>query len=240
MTLEQRYKNHFGDGWSMWLQPFLKTEEFKKIGEVLMNSDEEVCPKLTDVFRCFRECPWRLLHSVIINMSAYCLKDEEGTLQADGLALSSRNVKNPNPTLEAVYQGIKSSIDGTYNPGGVWNYEHSLVGHDLKGWAKQGILLLNMSMTTVFGRENEHMILWRPFIENVIRIINHHKDSVGFVLMGAHTHSVIPIITNKTHQVFTCESPGAAPYYRRHWRHNNALLNLHAFQKQQNNILIEW
>jgi len=239
--MKERLTRHFGGDWAHLLGPFLNSSEFEQIGRTLLPLKDVVTPNLSDVFRCFRECPVWKLHTVIVNTSAYAFKTYSGELTADGLALSARNDEDVPILLEEVYKCIDETIYANqYLPGGTYNDELEIVGNDLVHWARQGILLLNCSLTTIQGKENEHNDLWRPFVQYVIKAINEHRDAIGYILMGSHAMSLQPLITNQTHQVFTCESPMAARYYKRSWKHNDAFRLLHNYHVSKNNNVIKW
>lgn len=240
---KERLRYQFGSDWAAFLGPFLHSEEFTRIGKKLLPYKHLITPALQDVFRCFRECNLYKLHSVIITMAPYPTRTVKGDLSADGLAFSARNNEEVPAQLDIIYKALDESVyQGDYNPDTMWNSALDLIGHDLTPWAQQGILLLNCSFTTQILHESDqtHIQLWRPFLEYIIRQLNEHKDALGFILMGSHAQSLQPLILNPTHQVFTCELPSAANYYKRSWYHRDCFKQLTAFQKVANNIQIQW
>jgi uracil-DNA glycosylase len=79
---------------------------------------------------------------------------------------------------------------------------------DLTDWAKQGVLLLNASLTVTAFKPNSHEGLgWQTFTDNVIKYINEHLSHVVFVLWGNFAKSKQVLITNPDHYVLTASHP---------------------------------
>lgn len=239
------YSKFFGKEWADFLYPFLSSKDYEHIGRTLTlqkNNKISITPKFDSIFRAFKECPFYKLHTIIIGQEPYIDKTEDGELVADGIAFSSRNSNNPPPHLDLILDAIDQSVypDGTWCPTSVFSHDLNKAGWDLNHWSRQGILLLNMSMTSVVKLHGMHIGLWRPFIDFVINKITNRKDSLGIILMGEEAKKLLPIIQNPHCATFTCEHPAAAQFYKRAWKHENVFSRLTAFQKEQNNIQIKW
>jgi len=235
------YKKYVGEGWSKVLQPFFDSEEYKIIGEALIPIQKKVTPELSQIYRCFLECPWERLHTVILNLGPYSQLTKDGIRVADGLAFSARNSELAPVQLETVHQVLDETVyAGHYTPVPHWNYEQSLAGYDLKSWANQGILLLNCSLTTLIGKEHEHLDLWHPFIEYILSMINSQKDSIGFIIIGSPKIDINKLLTNNTFYKCTCEPIMAAKYMNRQWFHRDCFKSIHDFHRKTNNIEIKW
>lgn len=241
-----RNQTHFGTDWAAFLWEALRSKEYIKIGQELLQLNRamgiRITPDLGNVFRCFRECNFKQLHTVIVGMDPFNGVNPDGSLIADGLAFSARDSEDAPRSLNNIYEALdKTVFNGEYTPRGIWNQKKSFIGHSLEHWAQDGILLLNCALTTVVGRTNEHIPLWAPFIRDVVYEICTRRDSLGVILMGSWAKELTPLIEkNKTHSIFTCEHPAACEYQNRKWEHNNVFKNLTNFHKITNNIEIDW
>lgn len=238
------YSKYFGKDWAQFLDPFLRSKAYYDIGVELKRQTDmgiEISPGYQNIFRAFKECPWHTLHTIIIGQDSYYTKTPDGDLVADGIAFSAKCSTTPPPSLNLIHEAISDSIfDGDYAPPCSWNPELSEVTYDLTTWARQGMLLINCGMTTIVGRSNEHINLWSPFVQHVVKHVTDRRDNLGIVLIGNHAKALRPLITNDTHFVGMVEHPAAALYSKRRWEHQNVFSALDKFHKVHNNIKIEW
>ncbi len=242
--MDNRYVKFFGEEWSTFLRPLLLSKEYMNLGKELTKQKKsgiDITPGFENIFRAFKECPMSKLHTIILGQDVYVTKNGDGSYTADGIAFSSNTSTRCPTVLNSIQQAIDDDIfQGDYSPTATWDYETQSAVWDLKTWAEQGILLLNCSLTSVVGRQNEHMNLWAPFINFVIQETTCRKDSLGIILMGTHAKDKRTLITNRSHFVTFCEHPNAAMYGNRRWNHNNVFSELNDFQKKFNNITIKW
>lgn len=239
-----RNEKFFGKDWAVFLEPFLSSKVYENIGHYLIDLRKqgiEITPDLKIIFRAFSECPLHKLHTVILGMDPYSDKTSDGDFVADGLAFSARNSVKAPKSLNTIYEAIDMDVmHGNYVPKGEWNPHKVAITHSLKDWANSGILLLNCGLTTIVGRSNEHIPLWRPFIDYVMWTLNKRKDGLGFILMGSHAKKYRGILTNTTFGVFDCEHPVAGHYQHRAWNHENVFSRLTEWQQKYNNVKIDW
>ena len=242
--MKKDYTRFFGKEWAEFLDPFLQSKEYEKIGATLINQATQgvpITPGFKNIFKAFKECPWHILHTIIIGQDAYSTMTEDGDFVGDGIAFSSNTSKAAPPFLESIFEAIDTDIyQGDYTPVFTWSNQLKHTVCDLSPWAHQGILLLNCSLTTIVGKPGEHLDIWRPFIQYVIKQVTDRRDSLGIVLLGSEANALRPIITNDTHFVGICEHPAAAQFYNRSWKHNSVLGALDKFHKNKNNITIKW
>ena len=75
-------------------------------------------------------------------------------------------------------------------------------------WARQGVLLLNTSLTVVAGRPNSHRNKgWEKLTDRIIELLNEKESPVVFLLWGNNAKSKTSLITNKNHLVLTTVHP---------------------------------
>jgi uracil-DNA glycosylase len=221
----------FGKEWFQLMGPFLSSEEFKTLNKNLQNEIHKgyaITPSLDMVFRCFSECPLHRLHTVVLGMDPY---PKLGV--ADGLAFSSRTSKSIPASLNHIYTAIDDDMFDRKNLTITDSF-------DLTRWAQQGILLMNVSLTTIVGHSGMHMHIWEPFIKFVLRRLNSSKDSLFIGILGKKASTLLPILNNPTYKIQVVEHPAAAAYGNREWAHCGLFKNMSEFQLKTNNIKINW
>ena len=146
---------------------------------------------------------------------------------ANGLAFSV-NKNEPIPaSLKNIYKEIENDIGPTKNKNGC-----------LKSWAKQGVLLLNSSLTVEISKPGSHSKIGRnKFILDIIKLIN-NKSNIVFILWGKHSQKYSRYI-NKNHLILVAPHPSPLSAYRgffgsKHFSRCNNYL------KQNNLSEIEW
>ena len=79
---------------------------------------------------------------------------------------------------------------------------------NLESWAKQGVLLLNTSLTVQHGYPNSHTMKWEKFTDAVIKYISDNKDKVVFVLWGSPALQKLTLIDkDKKHKIIVSSHP---------------------------------
>jgi uracil-DNA glycosylase len=125
-----------------------------------------------------------------------------GLAQANGLAFSVNRGVPPPPSLVNIFDELNRDSKVRFD-----KPEHG----DLTMWAKQGVLLLNTSLTVRKGNPGSHTKKgWEEFTDGVIRTVNHSCDHVIFMLWGNHAQSKKSMIDIRKHLVLTTSHP--SPY----------------------------
>ncbi|MGL6125076.1 MAG: uracil-DNA glycosylase [Metamycoplasmataceae bacterium] len=147
--------------------------------EILNN--KLLLPKMENIFESFNKTPFKKMKVIIVGQEPYHSKD-----MADGLAFSTQSNTTPK-SLSNIFKEIRS------------NYPNiSLNGTSLKPWAKQGVLLMNTSLSVEQGKPNSHSkIGWDIFVKNFINYLNENKDFLIFVLWGNSAKKLKPFIDAK-------------------------------------------
>lgn len=162
----------------------------KKINED--RKRHRVFPPKEEIFNALKLTSLDNVKVVIVGQDPY---HELG--QAHGLAFSVRKgVKLP-PSLQNIYKEIHNEF----------GYEMSNSG-DLTNWAKQGVLLLNTSLTVNEGLANSHKDYgWSIFTKKVIDLCNKELDGVVFLLWGRNAQNVGQDIDTTKHLVLKSAHP---------------------------------
>lgn len=148
-----------------------------------------------------------------------------GPGQAHGLAFSvQRGVKVP-PSLLNIHKELETDL-------GLARPAHG----NLESWARQGVLLLNNSLTVAEGAAGSHQkIGWEPFTDAVVAAVAESPEPVVFMLWGSHAQKKaarIPTLESGPHLVLKAPHPSPLSAYAgffgcRHFSQANAFLKAH-------------
>ncbi len=205
-----------GGGWDEKLEVLFSDEKYLKIREFLKKeySERVIYPDMYDLFNCFRYTPFDELKAVVLGQDPYHEPN-----QAHGLCFSVlEGVKNP-PSLENIFKELKSDLNIEKPPHG-----------NLTKWAKEGVLLMNTSLTVREHAANSHSKCgWSWFTDSVIKIISEEKENVVFILWGGNARSKKPLIDEKKHLILECAHPSPLSAYNgffgcRHFSKTNEYL----------------
>ena len=193
IQIESSWKEKLRDSFQsesfLHLKKFLKSEKATQI----------IYPAGNKIFSAFNLCPFDSVKIVIIGQDPY-----HGPNQANGLCFSVSDGVKPPPSLQNIFKELKDDLDLEIPSSG--NLEH---------WAKQGIFLLNTTLTVIKGEALSHKdIGWEKFTDKVISVINSKKSNVIFVLWGSHAQSKIPLISKEKHQILTSPHPSPLSAHR--------------------------
>lgn len=137
-----------------------------------------ICPEYKNIFKAFHLCPYKELRLIILGQDPYPQKNV-----ATGLAFANFS-NTPENNISPSLQVIKESVINYKIP-------HNLIifAPDLEEWAKQGVLLLNTSLTCEINKPGSHNLIWRPFISKLIENICKCNSGIIFLLLGKQAQS---------------------------------------------------
>lgn len=160
-------------GWKEMLSKEFQKDYFKRITEQLkieIQSRVNIYPPGPMIFNAFNTTDFNEVKVVIIGQDPY-----HGPGQAHGLSFSVQPGVKPPPSLVNIYKEIESDL-GIKMPR---NFG------DLTAWAKQGVLMLNATLTVRANQPNSHAGLgWNQFTDAVIQKLNQEKEHLVFLLWG--------------------------------------------------------
>ncbi len=181
--------------WKQVLEEEFGNEYFVKLTEFVKSdyAKNTVYPPPGFIFRAFELTPFGKVKVVILGQDPY-----HGPNQANGLAFSvAKGVRLP-PSLMNIYKEIESDIGKkTSNNEG-----------ELESWAKQGVLLLNATLTVRANSAGSHQNKgWESFTDAVVRILSEKKEGLAFVLWGNYAQKKGSIIDESKHLVLRSAHP---------------------------------
>lgn len=151
-----------------------------------------IYPAGKDIFNAFDRCRFDELKVVILGQDPY-----HGAGQANGLCFSVGNGIPKPPSLRNIFKEINTDI-GTEIP----------ESGNLERWAKQGILLLNATLTVRANEAGSHQNKgWETFTDAVIEKISQEKEGLVFLLWGAYAQRKGTVIDHDKHFVLQSAHP---------------------------------
>jgi len=191
-------------GWKKALAGEFQKKYFKDIQKYLWNEKQkktQVFPPEHDIFTAFNLTPFESVTSVLIGQDPY-----HDNNQAHGLCFSvKKGIKSP-PSLVNMYKELTTDIDDFETP------SHGF----LEKWAKQGLLMLNATLTVVAHTANSHVkIGWQTFTDAVIKLLSDQKKDLVFMLWGGFAQKKGKIIDKSKHHVI--ESAHPSPLSAKKW-----------------------
>ncbi len=191
----------FDNDWDNVLLDEFEKEYYLKLRGFLKNEykTKTIYPSMYDIFNALKWTSYSDTKVVIIGQDPY-----HGVNQAHGLSFSvKKGVKIP-PSLVNIYKELNMSL-GCYIPNNGY----------LEKWARQGVLLLNSSLTVIKDMANSHSnIGWEIFTDNVIKHLNERNDPVIFLLWGSFAGKKSLLIDQKKHYVLKAPHPSPLSAHR--------------------------
>lgn len=143
----------------------------------------EVYPNKQDVFKAFRIIEPSECRVVFIGQDPYPQRRK-----ATGIVFANKR-DTPEEDYSPSLKVIKNSIKSLEKPNLVYNFDPTL-----ESWAKQGILMLNASLTVEANKVGSHVMMWRKFMTKLVSNLSKYNKDIIFVLFGSLAQTFIPYI----------------------------------------------
>ena len=183
-----------GNDWDELLKEEFEKDYYKNLRSFLAAEYKNytIHPDMFDIFNALKYTSYADTKVVILGQDPY---HEPG--QAHGLAFSvQKGVRIP-PSLVNIYKELRDEL-GCYIP------NHGC----LEKWARQGVLLLNSSLTVRDGAANSHRNKgWEILTNRICELLNEREKPVIFMLWGANAKEKQSVITNPQHIILTSAHP---------------------------------
>jgi uracil-DNA glycosylase len=180
--------------WKSLLSDEFEKEYFIRLTEFVREEykTKTVYPPAGLIFNAFNLCPFAGVKVVIIGQDPY-----HGPGQAHGLCFSVRDGIGFPPSLLNIFKEIEMDL-GIPRPR----------SGNLERWAKQGVLLLNATLTVRADQAGSHQKKgWEQFTDAVISKINSKKNNVVFLLWGAYAQKKGETIDRNRHLIMESVHP---------------------------------
>jgi uracil-DNA glycosylase len=177
-------------------------------------------------FAAFNSCSFEDLKVVIIGQDPY-----HGIHEANGLCFSvNDNIRIP-PSLRNIFRELNDDFGTVFLP----------TSGNLEHWAKQGVLLLNASLSVRKDQPNSHKHLkWDIFTDAVIQKISDDKESVVFLLWGSFAKKKGAKIDRTKHLVLESGHPSPMSANQGKWFGNKHFSQTNNYLESKNKNKIKW
>ena len=189
------------ESWKQVLQSEFDKEYFKKLTDFVRNEYKttKVFPPASKIFNAFDLCSFDNTRVIILGQDPY-----HDVNQAHGLCFSVNDgIKHP-PSLINIFKEIENDLGIPIPESG-----------NLERWAKQGVLLLNATLTVRAHQAGSHQNMgWETFTDNVIKLLANQKENLVFLLWGSYAIKKSTFISRDKHLVLTSAHPSPLSVYR--------------------------
>ena len=162
-------------------------------------SGKTIYPEAKNIFNAFNLCPLSNVKVVIIGQDPY-----HEPRQAHGLCFSVQSGVDFPPSLVNIYKEIESDIG-----------HKSITNGDLSSWARQGVLLLNSTLTVQAHIAASHSGRgWETFTDAVIRAVNENRKNVVYMLWGSFAQKKAEFVDSANNLLLKSAHPSPLSAYR--------------------------
>lgn len=183
------------DYFCKWINVVDVDETNRVLSKIKRLNLNTLCPDYKNIFKAFEVCPYDELKCVFLGQDPY---PQRGV--ATGLLFGNeiQRIEQASPSLKVVLKALGEIPD---------DFDFTL-----KHWAKQGILMINSSLTCELGKPGSHSLIWRPFISLLLHNISVSNRAIVFVLFGNQAQSFKSSIYPKGNFILEEKHPA---YYAR-------------------------
>lgn len=185
------------ESWKVLLKDEFEKDYFIQLTQFVRNEykSQRIYPPGKLIFNAFDQCPLNNLKVVILGQDPY-----HGPGQAHGLCFSVNDGISFPPSLKNIFTELNTDVGKTIPESG-----------NLVEWSKQGVLLLNATLTVRARQAGSHQKKgWEQFTDAVIQKVSEQKDNIVFLLWGNYAISKKQFISSNKHLILT--SPHPSPF----------------------------
>ena len=189
------------ESWRQVLQPEFDKPYFELLTDFVRHAyaTRQCFPPAKHIFRAFDLCPFDKVRVVIIGQDPY-----HDVNQAHGLCFSVQEGVPAPPSLVNIYKELNRDLGKPIPTSG-----------DLTHWAKQGVLLLNATLTVEAHKAGSHQGKgWEELTDAAIQALNNQRSNIVFMLWGNYAQRKGQFIDRRKHLVLTAVHPSPLSAYR--------------------------
>lgn len=213
--------------WALALKEEMQKSYFQSLSAKIEEEyvSKKCYPPKHQIFSAFELCPLDKVKVVIIGQDPY-----HGEGQANGLCFSvSEQQKHP-PSLINIFKEIENDLNITRPTSG-----------NLERWAKQGVLLLNATLTVRSNQAGSHQNLgWETFTNAVIDCLSKNKESIIFLLWGGYAKKKSKWIDANKHWILSSGHPSPLSANRGYWFGSKHFSKTNYLLEQVGSVPIDW
>ena len=216
-------------GWGKVLKSFIFSSDFDKIVSqlaVLAQDGKRFTPPLKSIFRAFEECPIDQLKVVIVGQDPY---PHFGV--ADGISFSCSNTNELQPSLSYIFDEINRTL---------YNGHPECVDVNLTRWSNQGILMLNIALTTTVGKSSQHYHIWKPFTAFLFDYLTWNQNGLVYIYLGKEAREWSESVNDNNYKLFASHPASAAYLKSKTWNSQEIFHKTSELIQKNYNIKLIW
>jgi uracil-DNA glycosylase len=189
------------ESWKRVLSSEFEKEYFKTLRDFIHSEyrNKTIYPPAKQIFNAFDSCPFESVKVVILGQDPY-----HEPSQAHGLSFSVLPPCPPPPSLVNIYKEIRSDVGDLVSANG-----------DLTDWSRQGVLLLNATLTVEAHKAGSHQNKgWETFTDSAIKALAENREHLVFMLWGSYAQRKGAFIDRSRHLVLQAPHPSPLSAYR--------------------------
>jgi uracil-DNA glycosylase len=189
------------ESWKRVLSSEFEKEYFKTLRDFIHSEyrNKIIYPPAKQIFNAFDSCPFESVKVVILGQDPY-----HEPSQAHGLSFSVLPPCPPPPSLVNIYKEIRSDVGDLVSANG-----------DLTDWSRQGVLLLNATLTVEAHKAGSHQNKgWETFTDSAIKALAENREHLVFMLWGSYAQRKGAFIDRSRHLVLQAPHPSPLSAYR--------------------------
>lgn len=189
------------ESWKRVLSSEFEKEYFKTLRDFIHSEyrNKTIYPPAKQIFNAFDSCPFESVKVVILGQDPY-----HEPSQAHGLSFSVLPPCPPPPSLVNIYKEIRSDVGTLVSANG-----------DLTAWSRQGVLLLNATLTVEAHKAGSHQNKgWETFTDSAIKALAENREHLVFMLWGSYAQRKGAFIDRSRHLVLQAPHPSPLSAYR--------------------------
>lgn len=189
------------ESWKRVLNSEFEKEYFKTLRDFIHSEyrSKIIYPPAKQIFNAFDSCPFESVKVVILGQDPY-----HEPSQAHGLSFSVLPPCPPPPSLVNIYKEIRSDVGTLVSANG-----------DLTAWSRQGVLLLNATLTVEAHKAGSHQNKgWETFTDSAIKALAENREHLVFMLWGSYAQRKGAFIDRSRHLVLQAPHPSPLSAYR--------------------------
>ena len=215
------------DSWKQYLNAEFDKEYFANLTKLVRQEyqNHQCFPPERQVFNAFNLCPFNDVKVVIIGQDPY---HEPG--QAMGLSFSVPVGTTIPPSLVNIFKEIQQDLGNPIPQDG-----------DLTRWSKQGVLLLNATLTVRAHEANSHQKLgWNQFTDAAIKALSDHRQGLVYMLWGGYARSKRYLINQQHNLVLESVHPSRLSANRGGWFGQHQFSRCNAYLESKGITPVNW
>ncbi len=221
-------QNLLPNDWKDVLKNEFEKDNWIKLSEKVINAyaNNTCYPLKSNIFNAFKYCSFKDVKVVIIGQDPY-----HGKGQANGLCFSYLGANKIPPSLKNIYKEIATDL----------NISMPINNGDLTAWAKQGVLLLNTTLTVEEGKPNSHKSFgWEKLTDCIIKTISEQKEKIVFLLWGGFAQKKEKLINVDKHLILKATHPSPLGANKGGWFDCQHFSKTNTYLKEKAKKEINW